>query len=111
MKVIIEVLNAIRDNNIDKVDGLSLIERFKYARETARKVSDRGELGKEARADKALFLEQLKESLVIPTLRQIGSMSYYPMYLNTKVFEIADRDLILDELIANLDKYNTKDTK
>ncbi len=111
MKAIVEILNLIRDNSIDKVSGLSLIERLKYARETARVVSDRSEVGKEARQDKALFLEQLKESLVIPTLRQIGSMSYFPMHLNGKVFEIKDRDLILDELIKNLTKYNTKDTK
>ncbi len=105
MKAVIEIIGLIQSRAIDRNQGLSLIERLKYARETANINSGRSDEGKSARLAKTQFIEQLKEAGVVPTLRNLGSMSYYPMHLNGKKFSMAEKTEVLDELIANCNKY------
>ncbi len=105
MRVIIGILELVKTNAIDRTVGLSLVERLSHARSTASANKWRNEEGKTAKLDANLFVEQLKEAEVVMVLRNIDSMSYYPLIYSGKIYKMSQKTEILNAVIANCKKY------
>lgn len=101
-QIIIGLIEDVASRALDRVDGLRIIESYLLARETAHKTSTRNDEGKKASLFANGLLDSVRKAGVVPRLRMLDSMTYYPIVIEGKKYEITDRAEILNELIKEL---------